>query len=838
MSIYSISDLRAQAPEDLRSLDDVGLIRAFSERTGKDPMQVAEYLGYRQKQGMGSARVSAGVDNYQAGLLGVGEAVAGELGVPGVAQYFGQRRQANELDAQIAQRRAQQLGAVDDWRDVDGVGSGLNYLGGLGAQSLPYLGEAVVGGLTGGMALTGTVARLGLQGARAANAARTVGAVAASYPSAVGDILQNQRDENGTTDLGSAAVGGVPYAALNALGIEGLAARGLRPLAQFDGNMLARMGKQGAVTSLSEGAAETGQEMVNQYFGRMAVNTDETLFNEDANKRYVDSFVGGAALGGVVGPLGGIRRDEQPKPPVEEQPDLLDRARPEFQLSSYGQDEGPQFGTELQQDGKPSTPYNDPRQMNLMSGVNEMVNGIPVELTQDELTGNQLPFMPPDMTPQFELGNGAQQSYQGGFDFEPVGVNAPTLGLQPGRMSGAQLDMFGGPDTFGEAAPSQTQRQAPEYQDTQTRDMLMETPSAMVPTMFNPAQDTAVGQPNVATTRSMGAVAANIRSQMAHRLGSADAYTTKLSFGLAQNLNSVETAVAWLDTQSAALDKEQANLDKQADRDIIDPNEYATKREQVENKRIALMAAEELVGQMRKARQDALVQEAMGKARPGAVVGQAPTNDVAVQQQVEKNQQVQMDSALETTDAKVAEGMRRQTGNERADILGSVLDTNPPAGQVLMRFNQALRGAGFTKLANAEEVSTLKAYLNTVKVAEPEVEPSAPNEMDVYEQPKAKAAPAQPKPPVQPTPAPSGRAAPEPAAAAKTTSTPAPAPVAAKPAPAPAPVASAAKPDAVAPAKASGSKPVSVLKSDGEQAVVDLRKRLSVLQQLKACLAS
>lgn len=100
---------------------------------------------------------------------------------------------------------------MDDWREVDGILSGLNYAGGLLAQSAPYLAEAAVGGIAARGLMTGTRAALaGAQTAQAAQQARralnigsTVGAGVASYPSAVGDVLSAQREEGGE-DLGSA----------------------------------------------------------------------------------------------------------------------------------------------------------------------------------------------------------------------------------------------------------------------------------------------------------------------------------------------------------------------------------------------------------------------------------------------------------------------------------------------------------------------------------------------------------------------------------------------------------------------------------------------------------
>lgn len=317
--------IRKSVPS-LRNASDEEILRDIAATTGYNDGDVGKAFGYAQNGGLASNRIGAGIDNYQANLYGLGESVAGAVGLDGVSATMGRRRQDNEFRANVSSQRAKELGGVDDWRDVDGFGSAANYVGGLAAQSLPYLGEAAVGGTLARGLMGGTRAALrGAQTVEAAAAARKAlnlgsmaGGVAASYPSAVGDILANQRDESGETDLGSAMVGGVPYAAMNAIGAEGLVARGLRPLSQGGGDLLKRVAREGGKALLTEGASETGQEMANQYFGRMAVNPEQTMFNEDANKRYVDSFVGGAALGGVIGGAAGVRR-----PPGED--DLFKR---------------------------------------------------------------------------------------------------------------------------------------------------------------------------------------------------------------------------------------------------------------------------------------------------------------------------------------------------------------------------------------------------------------------------------------------------------------------------------------------------------------------------------
>lgn len=280
-------------------------------------------------------RLSSSIDRYQANLYGIGEALGSE--------WAGRQRQRNENQADLSSHLAREQGAISSFRDVDGVGDFLDYAGGLAVDSAPYLGEALVGGLTGGSSVA---ARFGLGGlSRAARG--TLGAVAASYPSSVGDVLSNQREESGRTDLGAAAALGAPYAALNAFGIEGALARGglarsgIKALDNMSGwrGAAARTGVSTARNLLSEGVSETGQEVVNQ-LGRMAVNPSATLADPQALERYGESFVGGATLGGLFGGLGGgwrrsegwARPETRPQQNPDGSTDLLGGPTPEWTL--------------------------------------------------------------------------------------------------------------------------------------------------------------------------------------------------------------------------------------------------------------------------------------------------------------------------------------------------------------------------------------------------------------------------------------------------------------------------------------------------------------------------
>lgn len=328
-----ITQLRQALGPTAKNATDEDLLSLYAEATGQSPSQVADAARYDLGSGsLSGERIAGGIDRYQAGWYGLGEAAAGALGATGAEDWFARNRRANEFQAAVAADRARGLGGIDSYKDVSGVSSALNYAGGLLANTAPYLAEAAVGGLAARGLMSGT--RQALNAAqvsgdvaaaartqRALNVGSGAGVFGATYPSAVGDILQSQREAgDGQTNLPSALVGAVPYAAANLVGLEGALGRmgGFRSVGRalddasgVRGAVL-RAGATGARVGATEGLTETGQEGINQYFGRMAVNPEETLFSPEAMGRYAESFVGGATLGGLGGAgLGGWRRSEQ-----------------------------------------------------------------------------------------------------------------------------------------------------------------------------------------------------------------------------------------------------------------------------------------------------------------------------------------------------------------------------------------------------------------------------------------------------------------------------------------------------------------------------------------------
>lgn len=311
-----------EAAGGLDNLTDEEILDATYDTFGSEYGSLDEYAAAAGYSGAGrgnwGSQFSAAVDRYQAGMYGLGEAVTGALrpGQTTAEDWFRKNRIENEAAANYASQRAREQGAIQSYKDVEGVGDVLPYIGSLAVQSSPYLAEAATGGIAGRALIGGT--KLGLT-ALGRNVASGTGAAVASYPSAAGEILQAQREQSGETDLMSAGALAVPFAALNVLGVEGALARGtatragVQALDKMVGlkGAAARTGVTAAKGGVGESISEVGQEMLSQR-GRMAVDSDAEMFSPDAIERYKESAIAGFTLGGSVsGAAGGWRRTQE-----------------------------------------------------------------------------------------------------------------------------------------------------------------------------------------------------------------------------------------------------------------------------------------------------------------------------------------------------------------------------------------------------------------------------------------------------------------------------------------------------------------------------------------------
>lgn len=288
----------------------------------------------------------AATRNYGAGFAAIGAAAGSDASMGKFQQLSG--------DAELLGGSSS---APQEFKDVEFGKNFLPYIRRLGIGSIPYMAEAMVTGFGLGSLFKGGGVAAAKQFAEKAIAeeakvimgravggriteeaalvqaannvgkgfARSGGMVAGTYPSAVGDVLSNQYEQNKTFDLPSAAGLGVPYAGLNLLGMEGMLS---------GGNMLRR--SVGTPSSLKAGARgalgfaevtggeainESGQEVLNQA-GRVAVDPTASMTSPEALARYKESAIGGAFIGSLGGAVHGARSAIHP---TDSEQDLLKR---------------------------------------------------------------------------------------------------------------------------------------------------------------------------------------------------------------------------------------------------------------------------------------------------------------------------------------------------------------------------------------------------------------------------------------------------------------------------------------------------------------------------------
>jgi hypothetical protein len=324
-------------------------ILAASRRYGISPTEIADEVGYDMGGSKTGARLDEAGDSELASLASMGQAVAGKLGLPGVASRLDATRRRNLAAAQIEDQRAKDLGGVQSIHDIHGVSDAADYAAGAGISMVPTLGEIAAGTIAtggasdvaalvrGGMALSDAIKVAGAAAAKrgigmeVADATpglsatgKAVAGAASVYPSVVGQNLQVQRDAGGDTNLGAAMALGVPQAALmTAAPMERLAAApglmrsGIEALDSLPGvrGALARTGATAARLGLEQGAIGAASEGINQ-LSRMSVDPNATMTSPDALDRYSDAAIGGALLGGPLSLLGGWRRSEHAAAPV------------------------------------------------------------------------------------------------------------------------------------------------------------------------------------------------------------------------------------------------------------------------------------------------------------------------------------------------------------------------------------------------------------------------------------------------------------------------------------------------------------------------------------------
>ena len=221
---------------------------------------------------------------------------------------------------------------VQSFDDVHGIGDAASYITKLGLESAPTIATMLVGGAgAAGLAARGLSSAERIAAASRIAAARAGGALATQELSSIGQITDAQRQQSGEVDLPSAVTLGTANNALNLLGVEGAAARGLPTYLMK--NRGARVLVGAVRTGAEEAAASVGQQLTEE-MGRKSVDGSYDLLNPDAQKRLKEAAIGGALLGGTLGGVhGGVSsaKDAPAATPAPEA-DPVDMARPTLAL--------------------------------------------------------------------------------------------------------------------------------------------------------------------------------------------------------------------------------------------------------------------------------------------------------------------------------------------------------------------------------------------------------------------------------------------------------------------------------------------------------------------------
>jgi hypothetical protein len=313
-----IDDIRKKyAGTAYDKMSDFDIAKHIADSSGRKVDAVAYDLGIDlslPKSDIGK-EIHAGGNNYAAGMRHIQHALTGNN------EYL--VKALNDSDrAEFLQSQSKAPHSWDEVKLGDSDKGLTNYLGQGFASSLPYMAEAAVYGLadyfSGGALTPAIVERYAGQAALKAgaresvaknignSAAKTAGMTAATYPSALGDVLSNQYNQSGEYNMGYALPAALPYAALNSLGLEGALARRsiTRGLVEPTTSRLANAAIGFGRTGIEEAIGETGQEVVNQY-GRRSVDSSYDPMGAQAMAAYKESAILGGLMGGLPGGIHG-----------------------------------------------------------------------------------------------------------------------------------------------------------------------------------------------------------------------------------------------------------------------------------------------------------------------------------------------------------------------------------------------------------------------------------------------------------------------------------------------------------------------------------------------------
>lgn len=322
--IYSVEDLRQDLTGVLpESASDEQYIVKYSELTGRDPFEIANYLGVKTGQDRSAfgAGVSSGVDVVQG--LGT-SAVAGLADIVGADETAASLRGSAEdqaYQAYLAGRpdleriEDQSLSTLPGYAAYQ-LGKQAPIFGAVaGAQLVPGLGQAASAT---GLARLGAVAPRALGGGGVSRAAMTrMGPMTAAEAAGVQQGAAVAKSTMVGTGLGfgslyeSSAADGDPdpwkalamsplYGAAEAVVPAALTGAARLKSGGYTGRLPTRMLKGGAVGGTTEAATELAQT-------ELELSLDPTLTSEERASARLNAAVAGGLVGGTLSTATGLR---------------------------------------------------------------------------------------------------------------------------------------------------------------------------------------------------------------------------------------------------------------------------------------------------------------------------------------------------------------------------------------------------------------------------------------------------------------------------------------------------------------------------------------------------
>jgi predicted transcriptional regulator len=262
-----------------------------------------------------------GVESVQS-LFGTSvEELGRGTGIAGLESYG----RGLEESAQAELERLAKTEGATTRQDVEGVGTGLSYVGEVAGEQAPILGATLSGTAAG--ALAGSFFPIVGTGVGA-----VIGGAAASFPLLFGGNVQRQEEQVAAGELENVDISKALVAAGGQAAIEGIAGRILAfmPFKPGVGNLFSRTVKTGAAGAATEVPTEITQQIIERAQAGLPIDSD------DAIQEYIDAGVAAGILGGGLGAGAGAFRPNLAEQELALAEQELDQDMDEFETSNAG----------------------------------------------------------------------------------------------------------------------------------------------------------------------------------------------------------------------------------------------------------------------------------------------------------------------------------------------------------------------------------------------------------------------------------------------------------------------------------------------------------------------